>query len=65
MHVAFHCMVDVIYYSQALYVLTFIIRINTTFESLKAINSDPIILSPRKCQHFSFYEQLKFHLQLS
>ena len=39
-------------------ILTFISMINTTFESLKA----------RKVfifQHFSFYEQLKFHAQLN
>ena len=38
-------------------ILTFICRINTTYESLKARN-DFIF------QHFSFYEQLKFHAEL-
>ena len=41
-------------------ILTFIsmIPVNTTFECLKARN----VLN---FQHFSFYEQLKFHAQLS
>ena len=37
---------------------TFISMINATYDSLKA--SKVFI-----CQHFSFYEQLKFHAQLS
>ena len=38
-------------------ILTFISMINTTSESLKA---------RKDCfQHFSFYEQLKYHAQLS
>ena len=39
-------------------ILTFITMINTTFVSLKAIN---VFIF----QHFSFYEQLKFHDQSS
>ena len=39
-------------------ILTFMGRINTTSERLKARN---IFI----CQYFSFYEQLKFHAQLS
>ena len=39
-------------------ILTFISRINTTYESLKARNSYLF-------QHFIFYEHLKFHAQLS
>ena len=40
-------------------ILTFISMINTTPESLKARNSFLLLLN------FSFYEQLKFHGQLS
>ena len=39
-------------------ILTFISMINTTTERLKARNFFI-------CQYFSFYEQLKFHAQLS
>ena len=39
-------------------ILTFISRINTSYESLKA-------RKPRLFQRFSFYEQLKFYAQLS
>ena len=39
-------------------ILTFISMINTTFESLKARQAFIF-------QHFSFYEQLKFHAHLS
>ena len=39
-------------------ILTFISLINTTSDSLKA--SKLLI-----CQHFSFYEQLEFHAELS
>ena len=39
-------------------ILTFISRINTSYESLKARNT-------YLYQYFSFYEQLKFHAQLS
>ena len=39
-------------------ILTFIGMINTTFERFKARNFFI-------CMHFSFYEQLKFHAQLS
>ena len=39
-------------------ILTFISKINTTSERLKARNSFI-------CRYFSFYQQLKFHAQLS
>ena len=39
-------------------ILTFISMINTSYESLKARNSYHF-------QHFSFYEDLKFHAQLN
>ena len=39
-------------------ILTFMSMINTTAERLKARN---LFI----CQYFSFYEQLKFHAQLS
>ena len=39
-------------------ILTFISMINTTYESLKAINFFA-------CRYFRFYEQLKFRAQLS
>ena len=39
-------------------ILTFISRINTSYESLKARNTQLF-------QRFSFYEQLKFYAQLS
>ena len=39
-------------------ILTFISMINTTYESLKARNFFI-------CRYLSFYEQLKFHAQLS
>ena len=39
-------------------ILKFISMLNTTFERLKARN---FLI----CQYFSFYEQLKFHAQLS
>ena len=39
-------------------ILTFISKINTTSERLKARNFSI-------CQYFSFYEQLEFHAKLS